>query len=319
MLDIAESYICACVALLFCASPILYLGRTNIVAVECFGRVARNQTVGFSTDLGRAQPALPNSRLSADTVSGGNYGGCWPSRRTKFRTRLYVKICSLYGVGFYYIPGTDTCIKFGGWVRAEVNVNSRGSFYPFIAEDWNRYHNETNWRTRGMLSFDVRSQTEYGTLRAYVIGGYQSDNAAHYSALYAPRAFIQLAGFTVGLASSFFDFYATPWYSNTTNIWGSDTGGGGQMVWAYTAQFGNGFSASLSVEEPTYRRTAISALTATAAAAGQMWSATCASTRPGAARRSWAPFIKSTRAIMLPVSKPPAIRRTRSAGRPVPA
>ena len=32
----------------------------------------------------------------------------------------YVKICSLYGVGFYYIPGTDMCIKIGGWVRAET-------------------------------------------------------------------------------------------------------------------------------------------------------------------------------------------------------
>ncbi len=30
----------------------------------------------------------------------------------------YVKICSLYGAGFYYIPGTDTCIKIGGFVRA---------------------------------------------------------------------------------------------------------------------------------------------------------------------------------------------------------
>jgi hypothetical protein len=28
-------------------------------------------------------------------------------------------VCSLYGVGFYYIPGTDMCIKIGGWVRAE--------------------------------------------------------------------------------------------------------------------------------------------------------------------------------------------------------
>jgi hypothetical protein len=25
----------------------------------------------------------------------------------------YVKICSLYGDGFYYIPGTDTCLKLG--------------------------------------------------------------------------------------------------------------------------------------------------------------------------------------------------------------
>ena len=28
----------------------------------------------------------------------------------------YVKICTLYGAGFYYIPGTDTCIKIGGYV-----------------------------------------------------------------------------------------------------------------------------------------------------------------------------------------------------------
>ena len=29
----------------------------------------------------------------------------------------YVKICSLYGAGFYYIPGTDMCLKVGGWAR----------------------------------------------------------------------------------------------------------------------------------------------------------------------------------------------------------
>ena len=39
----------------------------------------------------------------------------------------YVKVCSIYGVGFFYIPGTDTCIKIGGWVRAEVDFNAGGS------------------------------------------------------------------------------------------------------------------------------------------------------------------------------------------------
>ena len=29
----------------------------------------------------------------------------------------YVKVCSLYGAGFYYMPGTDPCIKIGGWAR----------------------------------------------------------------------------------------------------------------------------------------------------------------------------------------------------------
>ena len=40
----------------------------------------------------------------------------------------YVKICSLYGVGFYYIPGTDMCIKIGGWVRAEYGYGMNGTF-----------------------------------------------------------------------------------------------------------------------------------------------------------------------------------------------
>ena len=35
----------------------------------------------------------------------------------------YVKICSAYGAGFWYIPGTDTCIKIGGYLRADVTFN----------------------------------------------------------------------------------------------------------------------------------------------------------------------------------------------------
>ena len=40
----------------------------------------------------------------------------------------YVKICTLYGAGFYYIPGTDTCIKLGGYLRAEVALNAGGNY-----------------------------------------------------------------------------------------------------------------------------------------------------------------------------------------------
>ena len=35
----------------------------------------------------------------------------------------YVKICSLYGAGFFYIPGTDTCIKLGGYLRVDTTFN----------------------------------------------------------------------------------------------------------------------------------------------------------------------------------------------------
>ena len=40
----------------------------------------------------------------------------------------YVKICSLYGAGFYYIPGTDTCIKLGGYLRVDVPLNTNGDY-----------------------------------------------------------------------------------------------------------------------------------------------------------------------------------------------
>src|SRR6187431_3385053 len=90
----------------------------------------------------------------------------------------YVRICSLYGAGFYYIPGTDTCIKIGGFVRTELNFNAGGSF-SFLngnLDDPNR--NDVLWRSRAVVTFDVRSQTEYGTLRSYMAGGYQWDNGA---------------------------------------------------------------------------------------------------------------------------------------------
>src|SRR5438552_9475964 len=41
----------------------------------------------------------------------------------------YVKVCSLYGAGFWYIPGTDTCIKIGGAVRVDTSFN--GPTYDF--------------------------------------------------------------------------------------------------------------------------------------------------------------------------------------------
>jgi hypothetical protein len=160
----------------------------------------------------------------------------------------YVKICSLYGAGFWYIPGTNTCIKLGGWVRTEYNINSLGSFNPNKSTDFTRGDTENTIRNRGIMTWDVREQTEYGTLRAYIAGGWQDNNASA-GQIYAPRAFIQFAGFTLGRATSFYDFYATPWYSNTTNVWGSDSGGGGKVVWGYTAQLGNGLSASIALED----------------------------------------------------------------------
>jgi len=42
----------------------------------------------------------------------------------------YVRVCSLYGAGFWYVPGTDTCIKIGAFVKLQLHehMNSGGPF-----------------------------------------------------------------------------------------------------------------------------------------------------------------------------------------------
>ena len=168
-----------------------------------------------------------------------------------------MKICSLYGAGFYYMPGTDTCIKIGGFVRAEMNFNARGSFFPVQSANFDdRAYDFEHTRARFGISVDARTQTEFGTLRSYLNMTEQvtDDGGGSGVGTWANRGFIQLAGFTAGLSDSFFDFDTMP-YTNQTNIIGSTLSGGGTPLFAYTAQFGNGFSASVSAEDTTARRT----------------------------------------------------------------
>jgi len=166
----------------------------------------------------------------------------------------YVKICSLYGAGFYYIPGTDMCLKMGGWVRAEYAWGDNGS----MAWGWangnknDRGTNNSTFRARGYITADARNQTEYGTVRSYIAVGISTNDIGlnnPTNTFSSNRAFIQLAGFTFGLSQSFYDFYSVP----ATALWGaypaSDTGDPGWMVMGYTAQFGNGLSASIAAEE----------------------------------------------------------------------
>src|SRR5262244_758575 len=167
----------------------------------------------------------------------------------------YVKICTLYGDGFYYIPGTDICLKIGGYVRGEYfyNYGSSGTNGPMAGTSGMKDRFDGNdflMRTRAYAWFDSRQQTEYGTLRSYLQIGvnYDSPNVTSTS-FNANRAFIQFAGFTIGTAQSFYDFYSAP----ASSFFGppsSDTGDGGLKVFAYTAQYGNGFSATFSFEEP---------------------------------------------------------------------
>ncbi|MGN6460615.1 MAG: porin, partial [Pseudolabrys sp.] len=84
-----------------------------------------------------------------------------------------MKVCSLYGAGFYYIPGTDICLKVGGWTRFEYAWGSNGSFAwgPFNGNAQTRATNNSVFRARGYITVDARSQTAYGTVRSYMAVG----------------------------------------------------------------------------------------------------------------------------------------------------
>jgi hypothetical protein len=174
----------------------------------------------------------------------------------------YVKICSLYGAGFYYIPGTDTCLKIGGHLRVDLYLGPSGG--PAESVDYNRNYDLAatryfNTRVRAYATFDARAQTAYGTLRSYFLTGatYNANGDGNTGAAVTPymiRAFIQLAGFTWGLTTSIFDAYSiTPIHMNYVVATNGSVGATGIWQWRYTAQFGNGFSASISIEEPRTR------------------------------------------------------------------
>ncbi|MEX0955508.1 MAG: porin [Rhizobiaceae bacterium] len=68
----------------------------------------------------------------------------------------YVRICDVYGTGFFYIPGTETCMHINGYYRFQTNFDFTGG--------------NMDWFSRFQLNVDVRSETEWGTLRGYAEG-----------------------------------------------------------------------------------------------------------------------------------------------------
>jgi len=175
----------------------------------------------------------------------------------------YVKICDAHGVGFFYIPGTDTCLKVGGDVEfyySFVENKKTQAGYTITAPgvgtlgatNTAKLTNSDGVKARGRVQLDARNTTAWGTLRTFVsvqvdhTTGIEASNfsTGGHDAASVDKAYIQFAGFTAGRYQSVFDFYADNW--NHWDLDDSDTSVNGL---AYTATFGGGFSATLSVED----------------------------------------------------------------------
>ena len=112
----------------------------------------------------------------------------------------YVRVCNVGGITGWTLPGSDTCVKFSGYVTAQFeggNLNTQYNWantsilegitgippLPFgqglstqrvlVAASQAQgnttfYRHETGWSTRANLSFDMASNTAYGPLIGHI-------------------------------------------------------------------------------------------------------------------------------------------------------
>lgn len=176
----------------------------------------------------------------------------------------YVRICDAFGAKFYYIPGTDTCLRVGGYVRVQSggvwgNAADLTARYGVPAAEVNNYATQA----RGHIDLDARTQTDFGLVRAYIglemtVGASNTTAAGtaanpNYSGTNAnlAAAFIQVSNdwgtYTAGHTGSFFDFYGGVGWGFRL---GEEAGTGEATLFAWTFAGGNGFSFTLSAEDP---------------------------------------------------------------------
>ncbi|MDR6815186.1 hypothetical protein J2X76_000340 [Neorhizobium sp. 2083] len=156
----------------------------------------------------------------------------------------YVRVCDAFGTGYFYIPGTETCLKIGGYVRFQVdfgeNVNAGNGY------DWDSF-------SRVQLDVTAKSDTELGTLTSVASVRFEANQDNGYASngtvggrdvtgAYINEAYIQLGGLKMGR-------YLTWWDKGINGE--SDWNSAGQtrmqaVSYTYT---GSAFSAGIQVDE----------------------------------------------------------------------
>jgi len=174
----------------------------------------------------------------------------------------YVRVCDTYGTGFFYVPGTEVCLKIGGYWRYDIGFGDPelfGQVGDFGDDTWKK-------RARFQLRVDARTETELGTLRGYFAYDFNWDTQTtalgvdldgdgvldfdHDAGLTngIEHAYVELGGFRIGVTDSLFvteTGYASDVVKDGLIPYGPFT----THQIAYTFDAGNGFSVSGAVEE----------------------------------------------------------------------
>ena len=213
---------------------------------------------------------LLGSAAGFAVIAGANAADL-PSK--KAAPASYVKICDAYGAGFFYIPGTDTCVRVGGYVRAEYQYTPGHNVYTYSGVATSAVlatptqvsgaQDTSGMEMRGRIDVDARTATPWGTARTFVrlrmanVSGIRSATTVNNGtfgngsgATTSPTlesALIQWAGFTFGVAPENYAFMPSQFYHS--NPWTGFPNGMKQL--AYTATFGGGLSATIAIEDRT--------------------------------------------------------------------
>ncbi|ESY82011.1 porin [Mesorhizobium australicum] len=179
----------------------------------------------------------------------------------------YVKICDVYGAGYFYIPGTETCLRIGGYVRYDIGVGDAGSFdgVNHVPDHQDGSTHSTYYKnTRFTLKTWTGQETELGTLKTYTetrfnygnsSGDYINQGASNADdwqgrnkSLSLRFAWIQLGGLRVGKDDTAFDTFIG-YAGNVIQDTIVPYGGQESNVVQYYFDAGNGFSGLVSLEE----------------------------------------------------------------------
>ncbi|WP_375631641.1 MULTISPECIES: porin [unclassified Bartonella] len=158
----------------------------------------------------------------------------------------YIRVCDAYGKGYFYIPGTETCMRLSGNVRTDfIGGNNIDATTETELRDKRKTYGAASRLT---LVFQAASETEMGTLRSYARiysnWGDGRDNAAAKLA----AAYIELGGFRVGLDDTIFN----SWTGDYGDVLNDDSiapaGTTRTNFISYTFNGDSGFSAIIGAE-----------------------------------------------------------------------
>ncbi|PTM98714.1 porin [Mycoplana dimorpha] len=162
----------------------------------------------------------------------------------------YVRVCDAFGTGYFYIPGTETCLKIGGYIRVDFkggDVLGQDATNPAASDNGDTY----GTRTRAMLRFQTATDTEYGALKTYAqIEANRNNNTGVDTNL--AHGYIEFAGLLIGYTDSLFagGYIGGGYAANDYILVNYDGSARTQIRYTY-GDVDNGFSFTAGLEDPS--------------------------------------------------------------------